>query len=81
MIIFYLVGVIISTYIAYKLFQYEWTFITGAEMILGMGLWSWLTVVLFIIYIKMHYKSESIKLYNTLLMQKCSLLQNDSAVA
>lgn len=74
MIIFYLVGVIISTYIAYKLFQHEWTFITGAEMILGIGLWSWLTVVLFIIYIKMHYKSESIKLYNTLLMQKCLLL-------
>lgn len=43
-------------------------------MIGGMGIFSWLAVIMLLIHIKLHYKWEVIRMYETAIKQRALLL-------
>ena len=75
MLEFYLIGVIIACYLACRLFSHEGNFSQHVRiaMIIGVAFYSWLSVILIAIHIKLHYKWEVIKMYEVAIKQRKSL--------
>ena len=76
MLEFYLMGVIIACYLACRLFSHEGNFSQHVRiaMIIGAAFYSWLSIILIVIHIKLHYKCEVIKMYEFAIKQKKALL-------
>ena len=76
MLEFYLIGVIIACYLAYRLFNHEGNFSQHVRiaMIIGAAFYSWLSIILIAIHIKLHYKREVIRMYEIAMKQKKALL-------
>ena len=75
MLEFYLIGVIIAYYLACRLFSHEGNFSQHVRiaMIIGAAFYSWLSIVLIAIHIKLHYKWEVIKMYEVAIKQRKAL--------
>ena len=76
MLEFYLMGVIIACYLAYRLFNHEGNFSQHVRiaMIIGVAFYSWLSIILIAIHIKLHYKWEVIRMYEIAMKQRKTLL-------
>ena len=76
MLEFYLIGVIIACYLACRLFSHEGNFSQHVRiaMIIGIAFYSWLSVILIAVHIKLHYKWEVIRMYEIAIKQKKALL-------
>ena len=76
MLEFYLIGVIIACYLACRLFSHEGNFSKHVRiaMIIGVAFYSWLSVILIAIHIKLHYKWEVIGMYEAAIKQRKALL-------
>lgn len=75
MLEFYLMGVIIACYLACRLFSHEGNFSQHVRiaMIIGAAFYSWLSIILIAIHIKLHYKWEVIKMYEVAIKQRKAL--------
>ena len=75
MLEFYLIGVIIACYLAYRLFNHEGYFSQHVQiaMIIGAAFYSWLSIILIAIHIKLHYKWEVIGIYEDAIKQRKAL--------
>ena len=75
MLEFYLIGVIIACYLAYRLFNHEGNFSQHVRiaMIIGVAFCSWLSIILIAIHIKLHYKWEVIGMYEEAIKQRKAL--------
>lgn len=76
MLVFYLSGVILSTYLGYRMYRHEASFDlhTRIGMIIGAAFYSWISFILILIHFKLHYKWEFRGKYEELLKQKALLL-------
>ena len=75
MLEFYLIGVIIACYLACRLFSHEGNFSQHVRiaMIIGVAFYSWLSIILIAIHIKLHYKWEVIGMYEEAIKQRKAL--------
>lgn len=75
MLEFYLIGIIIACYLACRLFSHEGNFSQHVRiaMIIGVAFYSWLSVILIAIHIKLHYKWEVIGIYEAAIKQRKAL--------
>ena len=75
MLEFYLIGVIIACYLACRLFSHEGNFSQHVRiaMIIGVAFYSWLSIILIAIHIKLHYKREVIGIYEAAIKQRKAL--------
>lgn len=75
MLEFYLIGVIIACYLACRLFSHEGNFSQHVRiaMIIGVAFYSWLSIILIAIHIKLHYKWEVIRMYEIAIKQRKAL--------
>ena len=75
MLEFYLIGVIIACYLACRLFSHEGNFSQHVRiaMIIGVAFYSWLSIILIAIHIKLHYKWEVIGIYEAAIKQRKAL--------
>ena len=75
MLEFYLIGVIIACYLACRLFSHEGNFSQHVRiaMIIGVAFYSWISIILIAVHIKLHYKWEVIRMYEIAIKQKKSL--------
>ena len=75
MLEFYLIGIIIAGYLACRLFSHEGNFSQHVRiaMIIGVAFYSWLSIILIAIHIKLHYKWEVIGMYEKAIKQRKAL--------
>lgn len=75
MLEFYLIGVIIACYLACRLFSHEGNFSQHVRiaMIIGVAFYSWISIILIAVHIKLHYKWEVIRMYEIAIKQRKSL--------
>lgn len=75
MLEFYLIGVIIACYLTCRLFSHEGNFSQHVRiaMIIGVAFYSWLSIILIAIHIKLHYKWEVIGIYEAAIKQRKAL--------